>query len=84
MWAGIQFGKIVLCYRSWYLILCKIQNVLLTLLVYSDLQLSLYYLTTEFDRLFLAVQTGYQLLPIPAQVILFEEEKVRTQCRKGR
>ncbi|KAL0620703.1 UPF0764 protein C16orf89 [Plecturocebus cupreus] len=40
-----------------------------------NIYLSLYYLSMESDRLFLVVQIGYQLLPIPAQVILIEEEK---------
>lgn len=84
MQIGIQFGKSILCCRSWNLILYKIQSILLTLLVYSDLQLSLHYLPMESDHLFLVVQIGYQLLPIPAQVILINEEKVRSQWHRVR
>lgn len=74
-----SLGKAVLCCRRWYLLLDNTQNVLLTLLAYSDLQLSLYYLPMESDHQFLVVQTGYQLLLIPVQVILVKERKVRSQ-----
>lgn len=54
----------------------KIGSILLTLLVYSDLSPSQYYLPMESDPLLLVVQTGYRLLLILVQAILIEEKRL--------